>query len=56
MVCSVPGNLSGHSEESKKNGERCCTLIQSKFILETTGSGKHNLSSFVIREGVTDCL
>ncbi|CAH3192440.1 unnamed protein product [Porites evermanni] len=36
-VCSVPGKLSGHSEESKKNGERGCSLAQSKYILEATG-------------------
>ena len=31
-VCSVPGKLSGHSEESKKNAERGCSLAQSKII------------------------
>ncbi|CAH3140230.1 unnamed protein product [Porites lobata] len=36
-VCSVPGKLSGHSEESKKNAERGCSLAQSKYILEATG-------------------
>ena len=57
-VCSVPGKLSGHSEESKKNAERGCSLAQSKYILEATGefipvgSGKYNPSSFVILAGV----
>ena len=61
-VCSVPGKLSGHSEESKKNAERDCSLVQSKFILEATGefipvgSGKYNPSSFVILAGVKHSL
>ena len=61
-VCSVIGKLSGHGEESKKNAERGCSLVQSKFILEATGefipvgSGKYNPSSFVILVGVKHCL
>ena len=60
-VCSVTGKLSGHSEESKKNADQGCSLVQSKFILEATveftsvGSGKYN-PSFVILVGVKHCL
>ena len=36
-LCSVPEQLSGHNENSKKNAERGCNLSQSKFILEATG-------------------
>ena len=62
QVCSVPGKLSGHSEESKKNADRSCSLVQSKFILEATGefipvgSGKYNPSSFVILARVKHSL
>lgn len=54
-LCSVPEQLSGHNENSKKNAERGCNLFQSKFILEATGrfvpvgSGNYIFMCFILK-------
>ena len=36
IQCSAPEELPGHDDTAKQRAERCCTLLQSKLILQAT--------------------